>query len=149
MYSVNDQIEADRENIAAGGQSTYGNRGNDLSSYGQAPGGLPSYGQGNQGVGLPSYGQEAQGGGIPTYQGNSNSRLPSYGGQRVRDNVYGRDAKALELEETVVFTTPDPSPRMEELFVEDVLPTPETFKSKRNIKHLKRRTNKYSWASYP
>ena len=69
-------------------------------------------------------------------------RSRTRGQARYRDE-YGRDAKALELQETVILTTPPPTSTImeeEKMQIES--------KKKRELNLSRRRTQKYSWASY-
>ena len=87
---------------------------------------------------LPSYGRgQSLGDQLPVY-----TRTRTRGQARYRDE-YGRDAKALELQETVILTTPPPTSTImeeEKMQIES--------KKKRELNLSRRRTQKYSWASY-
>ena len=147
LYGVNDQIGVSNN----GGQAQYGGGGGGQAQYGGGEGGQAQYGGG--GGGQAQYGNN----GLPSYNQATEEALFSYSGGSSqsggRVNQYGRDAKALELEETVVFTTPAPdyptTAFLDDLtFDDDELPLPEAFHNKRNLRPFRRRSNKYRWRSY-
>ena len=125
LYGINDQIQSQREDID--------NRQNtNLPLYrGQNQDSPPYRGPDQE---LPSYGR-----GQPV-----EDQLPGYTKTRGRGQAgyrdqYGRDAKSLELQETLFLTTPPTSiMEDEEMQVES--------KKKRELNLSRRRTKKYSWA---
>ena len=169
LYGVNDQIGVSNNGGQAqygdggGGQAQYGGGSEGQAQYGGGGGGQAQYGggggggqaqYGGGGVGQAQYGNN----GLPSYNQATEEALSSYSGGSSqsggRVNQYGRDAKALELEETVVFTTPAPDTPTTTTFLDDLtfdddeLPLPEAFHNKRNLRPFRRRSNKYRWRSY-
>ena len=118
------------------------------ASYGGEDGRLPGYGGGGRG-------------------GQEDARLPGYRPRPAAPSKYGRDAKALELQDSVFLTTPPPlvtpAPLLSSLSLSPPLPSPspppisrrgrgrpigeqeQNSKDKREL-FSRRRTKKYSWA---
>ena len=148
LYGVNDQLEAEREKY--GGQASYGGEDGRLPGYGDR-------GQQEDGI-LPGYGGQG---------GQEDARLPGYRPRPAAPSKYGRDAKALELQDSVFLTTPPPlvtpPPLLSSLSLSPPLlpPSPppitrrgrgrpigeqeQNSKDKREL-FSRRRTKKYSWA---
>ena len=151
LYGVNDQLEAEREKY--GGQASYGGEDGRLPGYGDRggeDGRLPGYGGGGRGQ-------------------QEDARLPGYRPRPAAPSKYGRDAKALELQDSVFLTTPPPPslvtspPLLSSLSLSPPLlpPSPppitrrgrgrpigeqeQNSKDKREL-FSRRRTKKYSWA---
>ena len=117
--------------------------------------------------GQASYG--GQDGGLPGYggRGQEDARLPGYRPRPAAPSKYGRDAKALELQDSVFLTTPPPlvtpPPPLSSLSLSPPLPSPspppisrrgrgrpigepeQSSKDKREL-FSRRRIKKYSWA---
>ena len=103
---------------------------------------------------LPGYGGQG---------GQEDARLPGYRPRPAAPSKYGRDAKALELQDSVFLTTPPPPPLLSSLSLSPPLPSPspppisrrgrgrpigeqeQNSKDKREL-FSRRRTKKYSWA---
>ena len=117
-----------------------------------------------EGNSLASYGSDGQ-----SLDGYQSDDLASYSGDntqppnvqqtlsRVNYDKYGRDAKSLELQDSVFITTPPPDTAAEE---DDILyddyeddellePQPPVFKRQSQIlRPQRRRTKKYSWRNF-
>ena len=97
---------------------------------------------------FPAYGGEVQSQGVPA------QTLPVY--SPASTDKYGRQGKALELQETVSLTTPSPTPGGHttvslqdygdyEDYLDDQM---NQAVKKRDLKFLGRQSTKYSWASF-